>query len=573
MPGFFGMIDDNNCRNPIYNDIPGLTYTPVTYDEKAGLGYYIKRYVIPKFLNDKIFYEDADLLICTDGILLNSPQLRRKYKVATNFELLKEIFVRNGITGISEIKGNFSGVIFNKNTKTWHIFTDHVSSKPVFYFFDENKKSLLFGSELKVIIAGLRKLGHTPRLSETGAYCLLTFGFMIGDNTLEQKIKKIPPGSILTCYDGKITIDQYYKFSSTPEIPDSEDEIIKKIDELYQEAIRLEYDKDLEYNYSHIATLSGGLDSRMNVMNAKRVGYTDILCLCFSQGGYLDEVIAKKIASDNYFDFIFRALDSGNYLKNIDEMVLVNDGLTLYSGAVSILSSLKLLNWTKYGLLHTGQLYFGSADDSDRSLPMDNDSVRTTAYSVKLLDDHLIQRLNILQKYDNFELFGLYEPGFNGQFNGYRVIEQYSEFSSPLHDRDFLEYAFRIPASIKNNYLYEKWLLSKVPEAAEYVWEKTGVKPGAGFWRKLPYSIFRFLRAKYLGRSNINSMNPFEYWYKTTPGLKEFFETYFVTNISLLNQHPDLKSDAERLFKEGTCQEKTQVLTLLAAMKLHQFCD
>ena len=272
MPGFFGIIGEQAGNNPGFQDIPPGQYTPVISDDRTGHRYYFKRYVTPKFLNDKIFDDDALTFIGTDGVLFNAQHLRQKYGAGTNFALVEKIYTYNGIEGISEIKGNFSGFVFNKNSGVIHVFTDHAGTKNVFYFFDKEKNYLVFGSELKVIVSVMRQLGYTPRLSETGAYCLLTFGFMIGDSTLIQQIKKIPPGSILTCFQGQIRIDQYYKFSTTPEIVDTEEAIIEKLDSLYSEAIKLEYEKDLEYHYSHIATLSGGLDSPDKCVERQAIG-------------------------------------------------------------------------------------------------------------------------------------------------------------------------------------------------------------------------------------------------------------------------------------------------------------
>ena len=567
MPGFFGIINNSEDISDI--EIPCEFYRPVICDERKGLRYYFKRHVIPKFLNDKVFDENATTIIGTDGILFNSQQLRKKYGVDTNFALIERIYSDYGIESISEMKGNFSGFIFNKNSRVVHVFTDHMGSKALFYFFDEEKKYLVFGSELKIIVAIMRKLGYTPSLSETGAYCLLTFGFMITDNTLVKEIKKIPPGSILTYSDGQIKIDRYYTFRSTPEVTDPEETIIKKLNSLYLEAIKLEYEKDLEYNYSHIATLSGGLDSRMNVLNAKKSGYSDILCVCFSQSNYLDEVIAKKIASDQGFDFIFHALDNGNYLKNIDEAVFVNDGLTLYPGSLHTQYTLKLIDLTKFGLLHTGLLWFGPWKARSVHTSVNRDIIEQIAYSKKLLNEKMIHDLVIPQNYENEEIFALYERGSNGQFNGYRIIEQFTEFSSPLHDKDFLEYALRVPPQ-ENNALYIKWILSEVPEAAEYPWEKTGVKINAGFLKKLGYQIYRFVIKQHLRKHmHKEGMNPEEYWYHTNPLLKEVFNSYFTKNIGLLSKHPALMNDAQRLFAEGNVREKAQVLTLLAAMKLH----
>ena len=115
----------------------------------------------------------------------------------------------------------------------------------------------------------MKQLGYRPKLSQIGAYLLLTFGFMLQDYTLIEGIKRIPPGSILSYSQEEILINRYYQVKSTPYVNDSEEEIIQNIDLLFSEAIRLEYTKDLEYGYQHIATLSGGLDSRMNIIKAK----------------------------------------------------------------------------------------------------------------------------------------------------------------------------------------------------------------------------------------------------------------------------------------------------------------
>jgi hypothetical protein len=64
-------------------------------------------------------------------------------------------------------------------------------------------------------------------------------------------------------------------------------------------------------------------------------------------------------------------------------------------------------------------------------------------------------------------------------------------------------------------------------------------------------------------------MNPEEYWYNTNPSLKDAINSYYTKNIGILSKHPSLMKDAQRLFIEGNVREKTQVLTLLAAMKLH----
>ena len=63
-------------------------------------------------------------------------------------------------------------------------------------------------------------------------------------------------------------------------------------------------------------------------------------------------------------------------------------------------------------------------------------------------------------------------------------------------------------------------------------------------------------------------MNPFDYWYSTNAELKEAFEIYLKEHIQILNEYPKLQEDTVFLFKNGNTLEKTQALSVLAAVKL-----
>lgn len=196
---------------------------------------------------------------------------------------------------------------------------------------------LIYGSGLRAVLNIMRECGYETNLSELGAYFLLTFGYMLKDNTLCSTVKKLLPGTILNfdLEDGSISTERYYELRSTPYIEDTKENILRETDRRFKEAIKKEYDKDLEYGYRHVATLSGGLDSRMNVTKAKMLGYEDILAITFSQSNYLDEHIAKQIASDFGFDFLFFSLDNGNYLKDIESPIIANDGQVFLPGLLT----------------------------------------------------------------------------------------------------------------------------------------------------------------------------------------------------------------------------------------------
>ena len=573
MPGFIGIIKNNNCQFEKY-DIKISSLKKLSEEKIYFKKAWIKRFFVSKFNNDKIFKDDDDIFVCIDGAILNAKDLRNKYVVSNNFKLIKKMYKKNGSSFIDEFRGPFSGVVYNKKRDIWHIFTDHLSLKPIFYFWDNLNECLIFGSEFKVIIDIMHFLGYKPKLCELSGYFLLTFGYMLGNYTLVDEVKRLQPGSILTFNNGTINIIQYYKLTSNPYNLDSQEKTISILDERFKIAIRQEYEKDLEFKYRHIAALSGGLDSRMNITYAKKLKYKDLLCITFSQSDYLDEKIAKKIASDFNYEFLFYSLDNGNYLMDIKKPLLANSGLILYSGAAHSLSMLSLIDWIDFGLLHTGQigdLVLGSYLLRPSHSKLSSDMIEKTAYSSKLINRIPLSILeNLVNKYETGEMFAFYERCINGVFNGDLMAQCFSETASPFLYIDFLDYAMKIDPKYRyEEQIYLKWIITYVPEIVKYPWEKTKAKITANSFEMFSKRVYRYIKRKAFGPSPINSMNPFEYWYNSNSNLRNFISNYFENHIDLLMDNSSVKKDVEFLFNKGNFLEKTQVLTLLAAMKMH----
>ena len=180
-----------------------------------------------------------------------------------------------------------------------------------------------------------------------GAYFLLTYGYMLEDYTLFKEIKKLNAGKYIKIKNDNFEIHTYFEVDNTPDNTLTEEEIIENVDKLFRNAVKLEFEKDKEYGYKHVASLSGGLDSRMTTWVAHELGYWEQLNVTFSQTDYLDETIAKSIARDLKHEWLFKALDNGNYLKNIDEMIEINFGICLYSGNAHVNNFMNTFNFKK----------------------------------------------------------------------------------------------------------------------------------------------------------------------------------------------------------------------------------
>ena len=570
MPGFSGVLGRvNDVLRSVDLAIPLSNTTENKQYSFENI--WLKRFVVPKFLGDKIFDEDDEFLLCTDGVFLNATTLRARYSVTTNFALLKTLFRNKALLFPNDLRGTFAGCLYDKTTDSFHLFTDHLGTKPIFYFFDRDTKRLIFGSELKAVVTLMRHLNIPTSLSDVGAYCLLTFGFMLDNHTLVDTVKRLAPGSILSYQGGTITTKQYYRLDNTLYHTEPQTSITANLNALFSEAVTAEYDKDKEYGYRHIGTLSGGLDSRMNLLSARQLGYDDLYTVTCSQSHYLDETIARSIAGHCGFHSVFYSLDNGNYLADIDGPVLANDGLVLYSGAAHFYRMLSLLNWEHFGILHTGML--GDAVLGGTYLSCEKHTAAEPSegsYSRTLLPRISSIATAVAQEYDNSELYLLYNRGINGIFNGYWMANQFTECASPFLHIDFLEYAIKIHPRKRFRYrIYHQWISKYLPEAARFTWELSGTKirPDYLFWHRVR-RVLEVTRRFVRGPLPDSSMNPFEYWFSTNRHLVETVNNYFTGHIEGLKGRPELYKDANVLFETGTHFEKTQVLTLLAALQL-----
>lgn len=568
MPGFLGEISQKGLLKGFSKEETKTLLVESIQESR----YYIERRTIKKFEQDKVFHEDDGYIILTEGVILNSSFLIEKYKSNSLTEAIKKMYNLNGETFFDEFRGSFSGLLYDKRKDKWIIYTNHFGDKTIFYLLLEDR--VVFASEMRWLIDYMKNNNITPIPDKAGAYFLLTYGYMLEDYTLVKQIKRLIAGTYMVIEGGDPKIKRYFEVDNTPNNSQSEEEIIENMDSLFKKAVKLEFEKDREYGYKHIASLSGGLDSRMTVWVAHELGYVVQTNLTFSQTDYLDEKIAKLIASDLKHEWIFYALDNGLYLKNVYEMFEINWGIVLYSGAAHVNAAINKINFEKYGLYHTGQLgdvvigtFYNSQNPKTPYYP------GAGAYSVKLIRENEEKLLKY--KYKNEEIFKFCGRGFNGVLSGNLPVQRFTEVSSPFMDVDFFKYCLKVPLKYRYNHeIYIKWITKKHPEAAKYIWEKWQAKITdptikiLGRKRPIRYLLKKvFIEVFRKNSSNTKwNMNPFDYWYMNNPELRRFIDSFFEENIAVVNDK-EIAQMCKLLFTNGNTSEKTQVLTLLASWR------
>jgi asparagine synthase (glutamine-hydrolysing) len=275
---------------------------------------------------------------------------------------------------------------------------------------------------------------------------------------------------------------------------------------------------------------------------------------------------------------IIKSLDDAAFLKDVDRLVGLNFGLALYSGLTGAQRALESLNFACFGLEHTGQLGDVVVGSYLRS-PSELHDVRLAGlYSHRLADK--VDRAHLADFQDR-ESYMLYTRGFSGILSTHLVRQNYTEVASPFLDVDFLEFALSVPIEMRAGHgLYKKWVMSKYPSAAQFRWEKTNARLCDPDWlvfmrraqKALPSRIERLTgrpsRTRDLGRS----MNPFEYWYHHGVGVRSYMDDYFAGGLDL-GFSPELRADLLMLYREGTVQEKTMVLTVVGAARVFALCS
>ena len=574
MPGFF--ISSHKINIDIWEKIQEqCIFSNIIFDR-----FYIQRKTLNRFMQDKIFESDnGATFVITEGIILNKNELVN-FDTAKSVTLLSYILNHLSDNYFDKFRGSFSGAHYNSVTKTWVIYTNQLGDKPVFYYHD--KSIFICSSSLIAIARALHYLGIKLHMNVDAAYNLLTYGSMCSEGgtlTPIKEVKRLAAGTYLkyTTCSKELSVHVYYKFTNNPyRLSDlSNREIINELDEKFRVAIMREYDKDIEYGYKHLASLSGGLDSRMNNWVAYDMGYRDILNITFSQSNYLDQKIAEKISKHLGNELIFYALDNTKYLQDVDEIIERNYGLSIYSGTAHSYNLLKNINIEKYGVIHTGQL--GDVVISsfcNKKNAYINEYIPTRIYS-----DILINKIKNIDigNYDNQELFMIYTRGV-GALTSQIAISNITESTSPFIDVDFMQFCLQIPIELREHHkIYKDWINYLYPKAAQYKWESTDAKinaPEIEILLKKVYhkGIYKLLN-KFGFKCNLLekniTMNPMNYWYNYNASLRSYMNSYFNENIELIKDIT-LKQDTKYLYSYGMAREKLQVLSVLGVFKYYE---
>lgn len=546
-----------------------------TYDDKVkkidDLYLYDNR--LHKFPNDEIMevYENGFMFL--DGYVTNKKDLCEQDYDNEWSSVLKNILIRE--KSPQSLRGSFCGVYRMDNEL--HFFSDHVGSRGLYYYTQNNQ--LIISNRYCYILEILEKNDISVNSDEQAIKYMLQQGFMLDSTTFCKQIKRVLPGEIINIplTDNKATTssERYFLLSNEQDLSITEDEAIDNIDSLFRSAVKREFDKDLEYGYKHLVDLSGGLDSRMVCWVAHSMGYTNQMNFTYCRKDYLDYSIAKEVAMKLKHQFMYMPLDDCGWMYDLEKLVRLNNGAAEYLGITGGNRFLESINSTLFGIEHTGMVgdailsTFFSDETYSYSKPLGTENCYSDLVQYRMPTE-------LLEFYDNREIYSVYTRGFLGAQSSYFIRQNYVECASPFLDVDLLKYIFSIPFSMRRKHkLYFAWINKYYPDSTQYGWEKWGgLRPIKNNWWKSKIrtewnKVIRKIN-RYIGTMPNDDMNPLDYWVENNDAIRNWMNDYYEDNEKFLSDiDTEIQKDLRNHFHEGGIIEKAQVLTCLAMLKMN----
>ena len=204
-------------------------------------------------------YSDGDYVICYNGQLYNTEELRKVLKENgftfnsySDTEVLLKSYIHFGKDVVNYLNGIFSFVIWNNKTEELFMARDHFGVKPLFYTIFDN--TLIFASEIKALF---KYPGVEKRLDDKGICELFGIGpAHTSGTTIFKNIQEIKPAHFAIYNRSGFYIQRYWKLESK-EHTDSFGTTCEKLKNLLQDSITRQLVSDMPL----CTFLSGGLDS------------------------------------------------------------------------------------------------------------------------------------------------------------------------------------------------------------------------------------------------------------------------------------------------------------------------
>ena len=482
-----------------------------------------------KFAKEKVNFEDEKFAVNFDGILLNNQELFKKDRCNNNCDLLIRLYKEYGNKMVFHAKGAYALSIWDKKQGTVLITNDLLSKRSIYYNFSDS--GVCFAGSYHDLLDLLTKTDFCYNINLSAVNDMMNGGVVLGNKTYLKDV------FYLNAFES-IVVDLKNNNASLicheikkETLPATEDEMLKRFDTLFTEAVRLQFSKNAEYGYRQVATISGGMDSRACLLKGIQCGFKkDLFCFSYAQSGSLDFEISQQIATDYGLDYMFYPMDSALFVNRMNDTMACNECQQSPLGSTGANTVANLINTSQCGIINIGICGGELMGDliTAKGVPKGNLGrvVRLLKTDNAKLEYNPKDLLNHLRGCQNF---------------AYMFLDR-CEAISPFMDEDVFMFATQIkPEYMYRRKFYIKWMQKYIPN--NYVVTHTCCPMNASAL-KIVLTKASFEVKKIFTKNSAKEMNPFDVWFEN----KEYKESFNKKYEQLCNQISG-KVDADKVME------------------------
>lgn len=463
-------------------------------------------------------------------IIRSRAQSQPPSKVGGLLPWLGSLYRMRGGRFANDLVGEFVIAILDSRNNQLVVITDRYGRRPLYY--TQEGDNLVFASEIRAI---LTVPDFTPKVDESAIAQFMTFGYILGEQTLLTNVTMLPPAGILR-YDldnGTLDISRYWSFSENLSPSVESDSIqLERITDTFRSAVN----ERLSDTQTAWLSLSGGMDSRAIAAVVNRSQYKVKAVTSGIRGGY-DRIVTSRIAATIGCEHVFYEFEEQEMLRSaslvtdlIRESIAWTDGMRgTSSGAMTAFSARQRRERNLEIVLtgHGGEIAkldkaYNLSLKGDQDLKsIANDPVhwaftrmhranapridKTTLFRGALKDavkeepknclaniiDNLGQDIPAAQLVSFLFVNELYRKRALYALSVHRA---YTEIRLPFYDDDFLQAVIGAPLHLRSNYTLHRHIINRSkPELLKIVLTETRMSPFAGklerVFRGMPYHI------------------------------------------------------------------------------------
>src|SRR5262249_50520556 len=269
----------------------------VHVDRGIGLGHRRLSIIDVAGGHQPISNEDGTIWVLVNGEIYNYPELRqellaRGHRLSTrsDIEAVVHLYEDYGEECFSHLRGMFAIALWDSRNHKLLLARDRAGEKPLFYY--QNGGRVLFGSELKAILAG-------PEVNVTtdheALFDYFSLGYVPAPKSIYREIRKVLPGHYMVVSKDGIRDVCYWDLRFDVREDRTEEQWCEALRHQLCESTRIQLMSEVPLG----AFLSGGVDSSSVVAMMRHLqknGSVTTCSIAFEEDEYNEAPYARKIA-------------------------------------------------------------------------------------------------------------------------------------------------------------------------------------------------------------------------------------------------------------------------------------